>query len=183
MRLILTALVCAGTLAAAGDLAGRRAPGFALPDAGMRYHDLQDYRGRVVIIDFMATNCPHCARLSGVLEKVKARYGGKVAVLSVVNPPGDNQSTVARYAAAHKVTSPFLFDCGQVAASYLKITPQKPSFDVPHIFLVDQQGMIRHDYGYSVLNRDIFEGEGLVPILDEMLGARGAAPEIGRAHV
>ena len=78
-----------------------------------------------------------------------------------------------------KVTSPFLFDCGQVAASYLKITPQKPSFDVPHIFLVDQQGMIRHDYGYSVLNRDIFEGEGLVPILDEMLGARGAAPAAG----
>ncbi len=174
MRFFLALLMCAAPLFAAGELSGRRAPGFALPDSNLNYHDPQDYRGRILIVDFMATNCPHCSTLSKTLEQVKSRYGGKVAVLSVVNPPADNQNTVARYVAAHKITSPVLFDCGQVAASYLKVTPQRPTFDVPHIFIIDQQGIIRHDYGYNMLNRDIFEGKGLFTVLDRML-AGGAA--------
>lgn len=174
MRLFLAVLIAAGSLFAAGDLSGRRAPGFSLPDASSRYHDPQDYRGRIVIVDFMSTSCPHCSTFSKILEKVKAKYAGKVAVLMVVNPPADNQSTVTRYAAAHKITSPILFDCGQVAASYLKVTPQNPSFDIPHFFVIDQQGMIRHNYGYSLLNKGIFEGDGIFPIIDSMLG--GAAP-------
>jgi peroxiredoxin len=170
MRLPIALLLCAVSLFAAGELSGRRAPGFALPDSSLRYHDPQDYRGRILIVDFMATNCPHCATLSRILEQVKSHYGGKVAVLSIVNPPADNQNTVSRYAAAHKVTSPILFDCGQVAASYLRVTPQKPTFDVPHIFIIDPQGTIRHDYGYSALHRDIFEGKGLYTVIDRMLG-------------
>lgn len=175
MRLFLALLIAAGSLLAAGELSGRRAPGFSLPDASYRYHDPQDYRGRIVIVDFMSTNCPHCSTLSRILEKVKAKYAGKVAVLMVVNPPADNQSTVTRYAAAHKITSPILFDCGQVAASYLKVTPKNPGFDIPHFFIIDQQGMIRHDYGYNLLHKDIFEGDALFPILDSMLGGGGAA--------
>lgn len=174
-RFFLTVLVCAGSLLAAADLSGRRAPGFALPDANFNYYDLQDYRGKVLILDFMSTNCPNCATLSAVLERVKAKYGGKVAVLSVVNSRSDNGNTVSRYAAAHKVTGPIVFDSGQVAASYLRITPQNPSFGVPYIFIIDQQGTIRHDYGYNVLSKDIFEGNGLFPIIDRIL-AGGSGP-------
>jgi cytochrome c biogenesis protein CcmG, thiol:disulfide interchange protein DsbE len=175
MRFLLAALLCAGSLLASGEHSGRRAPGFALPDGSFNYYDLQDFRGKILILDFMSTNCPNCATLSGVLEKVKAKYGDKVAVLSVVNSRSDNQNTVARYAAAHKVTGPIVFDSGQVAASYLKITPQRPSFSVPYIFVIDQQGIIRHDYGYNLLSKDIFEGSGLFPVIDRML-AGGAAP-------
>jgi len=170
MRALIALLVCVAPVFASGELSGRRAPGFALPDGRFQYHDPQDYRGRILIVDIMATNCPHCATLSTILEQVKARYAGKVAVLSVVNPP-DNQSTVARYAAAHKVTSPILFDCGQVAAVYLKATPDNAVVDVPHIFVIDGQGTIVNDYGYNVLNRDIFEGKGLFGVLDRMLAA------------
>ena len=53
---------------------------------------LQDYRGKVVLIDIMSTRCPHCLLLSTTLEQVKARYGDKVAILEVVLPP-DNQDT------------------------------------------------------------------------------------------
>ena len=78
-----------------GELSDRRAPGFALPDpAYERYYDLQDYAGKVVIIDIMSTRCPHCLLASTTLEQVKARYGDKVAILEVVLPP-DNQDTIA----------------------------------------------------------------------------------------
>jgi peroxiredoxin len=168
MRTFIALLLSTVSLFAAGELSGRRAPGFALPDSQFKYQDPQDYRGRILIVEFMQTNCPHCATFSTILEQVKAKYAGKVAVLSIVNPP-DSQANVARYIQAHEITSPILFDCGQVAASYLKVTPQNPSFSLPHVFVIDGQGIIRNDYGYDALNRDIFEGNGLYGVIDRLL--------------
>ena len=45
----------------------RRAPGFSLPDVNTEQHDLADYRGKVVILEFMQTTCPHCAAFTEVL--------------------------------------------------------------------------------------------------------------------
>ena len=174
MRFLVALVVCAGSLfAGAGELSGRRAPGFALPDSQIRYHDLQDYRGRIVILEFMQTNCPHCATLGEILEKVKAKYPGKVSVLAIVNPPS-NQTTVGQYIAGHKLTYPILFDCGQMAGSYLAVNGNT-SVTVPHIFIIDAQGTIAYDYGYDVLNRDIFEGNGLFTLIDRMLAGGGGA--------
>jgi hypothetical protein len=39
-----------------------------------------------------------------------------------------------------------LFDSGQMAASYLKVTPQNPRIHLPHLFLIDGEGMIRNDW-------------------------------------
>ena len=79
-------LACA--LFASGELSNRRAPGFALPDPEYtHFYDLQDYRGKVLLIEIMSTTCPHCLLLSTTLEKVKEKYGDKVGILSVVLPP------------------------------------------------------------------------------------------------
>ena len=122
----------------------RRAPGFSLPDQKMKQHDLQDYRGKVVVFDFMRTDCPRCQALTPLLEQLKGKYGEKLQVLAVVPANGvDNMQTVAKYAAQHKATSPFLFDCGQMSASYLQITPQNPSIHLPTVIVVDKVGMIR----------------------------------------
>jgi len=168
MRLFLCFLASVALLFASGELSGRRAPGFSLPDVHMRQHDSQDYRGAVLVLDIIRTTCPHCARFSEILEQVRGKYGDKVAVLSIVEPP-DNQTTVARFAAEHKISTPILFDCGQVAISYLRATPQNPAVNVPHVFLIDGQGMIRQDYAYDFDTRNIFEGEGLFVVLDHLL--------------
>src|SRR5574341_780563 len=137
------ALLSSTGLLAGGELSGRRAPGFSLPDSNLQQHDLQDYQGRVVLLEFMQSQCPNCAKFSRVLEQVKAKFGDKIAGLSVTNPP-DSVETVRQYAAANHVTVPVLFDCGQVAASYFKASSQSPSFHVPHVFLIDSQGAIRN---------------------------------------
>lgn len=172
-------MICAAPLFGAGELSGRRAPGFSLMDSTMRQRDLQDYRGKVLLIDVMQTNCPHCATLTGVLERVKAKYGDKVGILSIVNPP-DNQQTVASYVSGHHVSTPIVFDCGQVVASYVKATPQNPSVSVPHLFLIDPRGTIRNDWGYDLLNRGIFEGDGLFAEIDRLLSGGAGAPERGK---
>jgi peroxiredoxin len=173
MRFFLCLLASAALLSASGELSGRRAPGFSLPDLHLRQHDLQDYRGKVVVLDIIQTTCSHCAAFMQTLEKVQQKYGDKVAVLSLVNPP-DNQVSVARFAASHKVTTPMLFDCGQAAVSYFKATPQHPTVNVPHVFLIDPEGMIRNDFGYEFNTRNIFEGEGLYTEIDRLLHETGA---------
>ena len=168
MRSFLCLLVCATSLLASGELSGRRAPGFSLPDMNLKQYDPADYRGKILLIEFMKTNCPHCERFAGILEEVASKYRGQVEVLSVVNW-GDNATTVKKYIEEKKISVPVLFDCGQMASSYFKATPQNPNFSVPHLFIIDAQGMIQDDYGYSPLTKGVFEGRDLFTELDRML--------------
>jgi peroxiredoxin len=156
--------------AASGELSNRRAPGFALPDPGYQhYYDLQDFAGKVVIVDIMSTRCPHCLLLSTTLEQVKARYGDKVAILEVVLPP-DNMDTVSKFIATNRITIPVVCDMGQMTASYFKATPNTmSSVTVPHVFLIDKQGIIRNDFAYEESTRPVFEGAALSTEIDKLL--------------
>jgi thiol-disulfide isomerase/thioredoxin len=168
-RLSLLALAAAGLMFASGELSNRRAPGFALPSPDYsRFYDLQDYRGKVVLIDIMSTTCPNCLLLSTTLEKVKQKYGDKVEVLSVVLPP-DNQDTVAKYKSTNHISVPIVCDQGQMTISYMQAKPGMSHIDVPHLFLIDKQGMIRNDFPYSPKDKSVFEGPGLYPEIDKLL--------------
>jgi peroxiredoxin len=156
--------------AASGELSNRRAPGFALPDPGYRhYYDLQDFAGKVVLIDIMSTRCPHCLLLATTLEQVKARYGDKVAILEVVLPP-DNQDSVSKFVTTNNITVPVVCDMGQMTASYFNATPSTMSHvTVPHLFLIDKHGVIRNDFAYEESTQTVFEGAGLDTEIDKLL--------------
>ena len=169
MRVLSVLLLAALSVFAAGNLSNRRAPGFSLPDSQFRQYDLADYRGKVVLLEIMRTSCPSCQKLAVTLERVRAKYGNKIQVLTIVNPP-DTQATVAQFTSTFGVKTPVLFDSGQVAASYFRATPQNPSVHVPHLFLIDGNGMIRNDFGYSDATKSIFEGDALYAEIDRLLG-------------
>ena len=166
------ALIVSLPALAGGSLSGRRAPGFSLPDSTLKQHDLHDYRGKVVLLEMMQTTCPSCQTLTAELERIKTKYDGKVAVISVVNPP-DNMNTVKGYITSHGVTGPMLFDSGQMAVSYFKVTPQNPRIHLPHLFLIDADGMIRNDWGeqeaVDAAKDAIVEGE-----VDQLLSGKSA---------
>jgi len=67
MRFFFFLLACSASLMAAGELSGRRAPGFSLMDMNFKQYDSQDYRGKILLIDIMQTTCPHCAMFSSIL--------------------------------------------------------------------------------------------------------------------
>jgi peroxiredoxin len=161
-------------LFAASDMIGHRAPGFSLRDGANRYHDPLDYRGKILIVEFMQTTCPHCATFSKILEEAASKYAGKVSILSIVNPP-DTPDKVGQYVATNKVSVPILFDCGQIAASYVHWVPGKAGgFDLPRVFIIDGTGVIRRDLEYGLLTKDIFEGRGLFNELDKLLQGQAA---------
>ncbi len=137
----------AASLQADGQLSNRRAPGFSLPDSNLNYHDLGDYRGKIILVDFIKTSCPVCNSAHKIMETVRQKYPDKVTILSVVPANEDNTNTVRQFVGSNSVKTPVLFDCGQVMASYMKMI--KPnSVPLPHLFLVDANGVIRNDWEY-----------------------------------
>ena len=155
-------------LFSAGELSHRRAPGFSIFDAAMQQHDLYDYRGKYVVIEFMQTGCPHCIKFGEIIEQLMLKYRGKVEALSITVPP-DTLDTVRNYIKTRNITIPVLFDCGQVAASYLRQGPSSPHITLPHAFLIDPAGMIVNDWAYTPGNEPIFEGDALTKEIDRLL--------------
>jgi len=153
----------AATLAVGQGLSGRRAPSFALPDTSLKAYDILDYRGRWLVIDYMKTDRPASKPLSKELDRLKARMGAKVGILSIVLPP-DNTATVSKYLTETKTTVPILFDSGQTAMWYFKATPQRPQFDSPHLFVINPQGMIVRDWNQADIERG-----GYMPQVEALL--------------
>ena len=163
MRKTLTTLLCATALVAIA--AGRRAPGFSLVDNKGVEHDLADYRGKPLLLAFIQTTCPHCATFAENLQQAQEKYGNKIAILAVGTPP-DDPGKVGDFLAGHKITYPILFDSGQMAYSYVLT----PNLTFPRLYIIDGSGTIQAEHEYSPLTREIFEGDGLAPVIDRLLG-------------
>jgi len=166
VKTVIGVLAISAVLFAAGDYSNRRAPGFSLTDSHYQQHDPQDYRGKVLLIDIMTTTCGVCQKLADVLVQVKAKYGDRIGIFSVVTLP-DNFSTADRFAADHKIHWPVLFDSGQMIASYLRVTPSNPQVHFPHLFVIDGEGTIRNDFEGS--DDKALTLEGLSAEIDKLL--------------
>src|SRR5258706_5908925 len=112
MKRLIGIFLCVAALVPAQP-ASKRAPGFCLSDSTGQWRDLADYRGKIVIVEFMQTTCPHCANFGTVLAGLTKTYGDKLQILSIALPP-DNPKTIMEYVTGHKLTWPLLFDMGQV---------------------------------------------------------------------
>ena len=162
------------TLGQGFSLSGRRAPSFTLPDARMKAYDILDYRGRWLVLDFMKTDMPASKPLSKELDGLKARMNSTVTILSILLPP-DNTATAAKYLSDTKTTIPILFDSGQTAMWYYKVTPQRPRFDSPHLFVVNPQGMLVRDW-----NQVEIESGGYMPQVEALLTGGSESKKVSR---
>ncbi len=167
MRILLSVLLLA---AAVGAQTPRRAPGFSLPDSNGQQTDLADYRGKIVLVDIMKTDCAHCGSFARKLEQAQKDYPGKVVVLAIAPAP-DNPTTVAKFTAANGVTYPILFDCGQAVYSYVRPNPLRPTIELPRLYIVGPDGMILRDFAYGPQTMEFFEGRGLWTELDRIVAA------------
>ena len=163
MQKLVIFLTMMATIVLGQGLSGRRAPSFALPDSTMKSYDILDYRGHWLLLDYMKTDRPASKPLSKELGQLKARLGAKVAILQIVLPP-DNTATVAKYLTETKTTTPILFDSGQSGMWYFKVTPQHPSFDSPHLFVVNPQGLLVRDWTQTEIEKG-----GYLPQLETLL--------------
>jgi peroxiredoxin len=117
---------------------GTPAPAFALPDASARVHTLDRIAGQQpLLVAFICNHCPFVQHIIGSFARFAQEYQPKgLAVVAISSNdvrahPEDSPAEMARFAAQHGFTFPYLYDeSQQVALSYGAIcTPDFFLFD------------------------------------------------------
>jgi cytochrome oxidase Cu insertion factor (SCO1/SenC/PrrC family) len=114
------------------------APDFTLTDVNGTPISLSDQRGKVVVLEFMRTTCPHCANEMSQLASVHDQFGPDVTIISVsVDPQGDTNEVLKAYAADHNAPWVWVRDTSDnYVASLYGIS------GVPTIIIIDSNGRI-----------------------------------------
>lgn len=141
MRILLSVMLffCA-TLAAAQQLrpwTGGATPPLALQDLDGRPHALEDYRGKVVLINFWATWCEPCRAEMPSINKLRASLAGKPFVVLAVNL-GETEPRIRRFMEQVRLDFPVLLDRDSA------VTKAWRARVLPASFLVGPDGRIRH---------------------------------------
>ena len=144
MRTLSMVLLLASALAAAD--AGRVSPAFQIHRADAAPLTLSQYHGKVVLLAFIDTNCPHCQALTGVISAISREYAPKgVQVLECAFNEGAKDK-VAGFIHTYNPPFPVGYADRPAVLAYLKYTPndERPLY-VPHLVFLDRQGVIRQD--------------------------------------
>jgi peroxiredoxin len=132
---------------AAGAATGM-APRFVLADLHGRPVSLEEFRGKVVILDFWATWCPPCKREIPDFVALQSAYGGKG--VQIVGIALDEPEKVRAFAAQNGINYPVLLGTDEIARLYGGID------GIPTTFMIDPKGMIVAKFeGYRP--KDVFE--------------------------
>ena len=128
---------------------GNAAPDFTLPGLDGQTYTLSSFKGHPVVLEFMATWCPHCQAESSTLHDLDAAYKAKgVQILAVNATPYNHnyEQTQSRDPATmddlqwfhdnFNVTYPMLFD------KTLKSANDYQVIGYPTIYIIDQNGKI-----------------------------------------
>jgi thiol-disulfide isomerase/thioredoxin len=136
-------LFCGATLAGAQQLkpwSGGAAPPLELHDLEGRLHRLEDYRGRVVLINFWATWCEPCREEMPSMNRLRASLAGRPFEVLAINL-AESEPRIRRFLEQLPLDFPVLMDRDSAVAKAWRARL------LPVSFLVDPNGSIR----YSVL--------------------------------
>jgi thiol-disulfide isomerase/thioredoxin len=114
----------------------QRAHSFALTSMGKQKVRLDDYRGKVVLLNFWATWCAPCKAEMPEMVKWQAQYRTKgLQVIGITYPPYQLRA-VRQFARRLKINYPVVFANKQLAKSYAvgKVLPVS--------IIIDRQGKV-----------------------------------------
>ncbi len=145
MHRLLAILACVWIVSApafAADIP-RPAPetSFSLPDG--RKINLNDYRGKIVVVEVMLTTCPICQRTSTVIEKLYEEYGDKGFQPLGIAMNDDTGDLVSDYVKEHNITFPIGFAPRDVALSLLQYSMMNAQMFFPNLVIIDREGVIQ----------------------------------------
>lgn len=134
------ALALAAPLAGAQELRpwrGGAAPPLALQDLEGRAHRLEDYRGKVVLVNFWATWCDPCRAEMPAMNQLRASLAGRPFAVLAVNL-AESESRIRRFMEQVPLDFVVLLDRDSGAAKAWKARV------LPVSFVLDAGGRIRY---------------------------------------
>lgn len=135
-------LLAAALPAFAQPPAPRKAPEFTITDANGKETLLSSYRGKVVVIGFVYTTCPHCQVFSQVLEKLYKELGPRGFQPIDIAWNDNAQLLITNFAQQFGVTFPMAYSTYDPIMSFMRFTIMDRPV-VPLVVVIDRKGMIR----------------------------------------
>lgn len=128
--------------AAAGDFSPRKAPDFKITEPSGKSFQLSSLHGKVCVLEFLYTTCPHCQRESQMLTKLQKEMGPRgLQVVGVAF--NDNAAVlVPGFVSQLGVTYPVGYSTVDAVLGYLGVS-QMERWVVPQVVVIDRKGMIR----------------------------------------
>ena len=120
----------------AGVEVGKAAPAFQLKDLNGNQVSLEDYKGKIVMLDFWATWCGPCRLTMPVLEKLQKEHPDAFTLLAV--NIGEPQDVVAPYVQSQKIEARVLLDIDEQVASAYRAS------SIPMQVIIDREGVVRY---------------------------------------
>ncbi len=113
-------------------------PEFNLPDLSGHQHNISEWRGKVLAINFWATWCPPCLKEIPDFIALQKQYGDQG--LQFIGIALEDKESVAKFLAATQINYPILLggDGGIALAQQLGDNVDA----VPYTLIIDRQGQI-----------------------------------------
>ena len=136
-------LACTAVLALhpvfAGSQIGERVAGFRLPDSEGRNHSLDEYAGKILVLEFWSFKCPVSLAYDSRYAALQSRYRSRgVSFLAVASNRNESPEEVRRNAQNLKLPFPVLLDQEGLLADRLGAT------HAPGIVILDGSGILRY---------------------------------------
>lgn len=131
-----------GSQAAHTDHEHPEAPDFTLTDHNGNTHRLSDYKGKIIVLEWINPECPFVARhyQEGTMVDLARTYANRDVVWLAMNSTSHfDQEKNKAFAETHDLPYPVLDDSdGTVGRLYKAKT-------TPHMFVIDKAGRIAYD--------------------------------------
>jgi thiol-disulfide isomerase/thioredoxin len=131
--------------------APRKAPelAFTIPGQGERL--LSQYRGKVVVLDFILTTCPHCQAAAHTLTGFQQKYGnqGFQALQIAINGTDENRTPdqandlISTFARGYQVNFPVGWVQREAMPAFMGFSLVDRTV-VPQVVLIDRKGFIHY---------------------------------------
>lgn len=138
---------------------GKPAPNFVLKDLDGRYVKLNDFQGKVRIVNFWATWCAPCRQEIPEFIALQSEYSSKG--FTTIGISVDRGTEVVRsYADKNKINYPMLMADEIVQKSYGNISA------IPTTFVLDKNGIVRYTYIGMPSDKKVFQ-QNVKELLDQ----------------
>jgi len=125
------------------------------------------YTGKVVLLAFMATTCPHCQQAVKILSAIQKEYGPRGLQILGATFNDDAEKLVAGFVSQFQPAFPVGYCTRESVSGYLRNQPGKRSY-VPIFIFIDRQQVIREQHsGEEPFFAD--EDKNVRAVLDKLL--------------
>jgi peroxiredoxin len=145
-KLLITALTCFAVSGALADVkVGEAAPEFTLKDTSGKEHNLSDYKGKFVVLEWFNEGCPFVKKhyTSGNMQKLQKEYTGKDVVWLSINSSAPGEQGHLTPLSAPKTMSDWKMDSTKILLDHDgKVGKMYGAKTTPHMYVIDKTGKL-----------------------------------------